>query len=298
MNKKVIIGVLVVLMLVLGGAAIFIAVNLSSQQNITPEGVSALSFTNYSCSGACDSGRECNQYGDPPAGKMWACWLNGSSYKCAYSDINEGGNACWGCPGNTHACGCDESACESACLAKISSGGSATHTMLCGSCQQKFTCECSKGSSKIACGDTGCVSDSDCSGYNNNVPGSITCDEVTGNNPAQQRCVIICPSGTTKVGDCSCVTATPTITPSHTPTITPTKVVTTLPPTALITDEVDRVLIGVALIFFGLIIYKNNLYYSTFFFFKNTFRDVFVVNPKKKNKESFEKSVEKEVRSK
>jgi hypothetical protein len=291
MNKKVIIAILVVFMLVLGGAAIFIAVNLNNQSTVIPEGAKAYEFTNYSCSGSCDSGKECNKYGDPDPGKMWSCWPTNGVYKCAQSAINEGGNSCWGCPGNMQACGCDESACESACLAKIpSSGGSAEHTMLCDSCGQKFTCSCSKSSSKLVCGDLGCTRDSDCEGYDSSFPpGSMECAERTDGNAALQRCVIICPSGTKMDSTyCGCITPTVTITPSYTTTITPTITITTIPKTALINDDVDRLLIGFGMIFMGIVFYKNNLYYSSFNFFKTAFIEV----PKKKALSKFEEKVE------
>lgn len=211
MKKKVFIIILIVLTTLLAVGSVLISVYLSSQQNITPEKVDALSFTNYRCSGSCTSGRECNQYGNPPAGKMWSCWYNNSAggYRCAYSGINEGGNSCWGCPGNTHACGCDTSACNTACLKKIpSSGGSATYSMNCSSCQQLFTCSCSKGAppgDKLSCGDSGC------NAYNNCESGNICNANV---------CQKLCPSGTTRIGDCTCSTP-PTTPPITTPPTTP-----------------------------------------------------------------------------
>jgi hypothetical protein len=83
-------------------------------------------------------------------------------------------------------------------------------------------------------------------------------------------------------------TPTNTNTPTNTPTLTPTKPITTIPQTALITDEVDRVLIGFGMVFIGILFYKNNLYYSTFFLFKN----LFIEDPKKKEIEKFEKKVQ------
>ena len=52
-------------------------------------------------------------------------------------------------------------------------------------------------------------------------------------------------------------TRTPTITPTGSTTITPTQPITTIPQTALITDEVDRILIGVGMIFIGIMVYMS-----------------------------------------
>src|SRR3989304_2803839 len=63
------------------------------------------------CSGQCESGSTCNQYGNPDSGKMWACLLNPGSttqYGCYQVDTNAGGNHCYlDCQNGWSACGCD-----------------------------------------------------------------------------------------------------------------------------------------------------------------------------------------------
>jgi len=73
------------------------------------------------------------------------------------------------------------------------------------------------------------------------------------------------------------ITATPTVTPTATltptPSPTPTRLVTkaaavtttpktTVPKTALVSDEFDRIIVGLMLIFVGLLIYRSGLYIS------------------------------------
>jgi len=52
------------------------------------------------------------------------------------------------------------------------------------------------------------------------------------------------------------ITYTPTLTPSITVTVSPSK----LPPTALVTDEIDQVIIGIFLIFLGVFVYQSGFY--------------------------------------
>jgi hypothetical protein len=102
-------------------------------------------WTDYDCSGSCGSGATCNQYGDPPQGKMWSCRYNGSAYKCLFDDINAGGNNCYlDCNSGWQSCGCNLSACESSCLSEHANDGdgSYTYTDTCGGCGQYFTCSC------------------------------------------------------------------------------------------------------------------------------------------------------------
>ena len=146
-NKKLLITFLVILMVLLGVAAIFIGIKLATTQEVTPtEGKAApdnLIFpaASYYCSGSCESGAECNQYGDPPPGKMWSCW----SQTCSYEDVNSGGSSCYlDCQTGWSPCGCDVSECEDRCMDTIGPGESGTYTMLCDNCRQKFSCDCEK----------------------------------------------------------------------------------------------------------------------------------------------------------
>jgi len=233
-NKKLLITFLVVLMVLLGVAAIFIGIKLATTQEVTPtEGKAApdnLIFpaASYYCSGSCESGAECNQYGDPPPGKMWSCW----SQTCSYEDVNSGGSKCYlSCnPYGWYPCGCDVSECEDRCMDTIGPGESGTYTMLCDNCGQKFSCDCEK-------------------------PG-------VSNTPTPSNTPTNTPTGTP--------TQTPTGTPSRTPTITPSKSVTptvsksitptpTLPPTALISDEADMIVFGLMFIVIGAGIYKMGM---------------------------------------
>jgi hypothetical protein len=88
-----------------------------------------------------------------------------------------------------------------------------------------------------------------------------------------------CPTGYTKftdvkngVGVCGCKknateTVTPTPTKTKTPTPTKTKtptvtgtVITTVPPTALISDKADRIILGVALFSVGVLFFNFNFH--------------------------------------
>jgi hypothetical protein len=230
-NKKILIAVLVILMVLLGIAAVFIGIKLATTPEVTPtEGKAApdnLIFpaASYYCSGSCESGAECNQYGDPPPGKMWSCW----SQTCSYEDVNSGGSSCYlDCQTGWSPCGCDVSECEDRCMDTIGPGESGTYTMLCDNCRQKFSCDCEK-------------------------PG-----------------VSNTPTNTPTSTPTSTPTNTPTGTPTKTPTGTPSKTVTptvsksitptpTLPPTALISDEADMIVFGLVFIILGAGMYKMGM---------------------------------------
>ena len=275
-------------MLVLGGAAVFIAVRLNSQTTIIPEEAKAYSFTNYPCSGACNSGRECNSYGDPSPGTMWSCWPTNGTYRCAESAINEGGDQCWGCPGNMAPCGCDEAACNTACLAKIpASGGSATHTMLCAGCQQKFTCSCSTT-----------ITNTPTVTITTNITNTLTPTGSGTATPTITTTLTVTTTITTTITKTITPTltntSTPTNTPTNTPTITPTEIVTTIPETALINDEVDRILIGIGLVVLGIIFYANNLYVPIYFIIKKAVIDT----PRNASIDKFQDKVQDKYKSK
>ena len=141
---------------------------------------------NYgSCSGSCESGAQCNKYGNPPKNKMFACKFNNGSYGCYAVPINDGGNHCYlDCEANWQSCGCDINECKRLCKEenKDKGPGSYTYTMKCTSgtyhCNQKFTCGCQIGQA-LECGDE-CPSgeDSEC-GY----PESNLYCENEGNGP-------------------------------------------------------------------------------------------------------------------
>ena len=57
------------------------------------------------------------------------------------------------------------------------------------------------------------------------------------------------------------ITTTITTTITNSPTITPTRpLTTTLPPTAIVTDEVDRIIIGMCFMFVGFLLYRSGAY--------------------------------------
>ena len=241
MNKKVIIAVLVVLMVILGGSAIYIAVKLNEEASVVPEEAKAATWSNW-CDGGCGSGKQCNNNGnagwvDPAPGKMWSCLGYGICAQTPTDETNPGDDGCYlddNCVWQPE-CGCNEGACMTACLAKIPGpSGSATHTMKCVDCQQDFTCECSKS-----------VTNTPTKTPTNTPTGSPTTTPT--NTPT------ITPTGSPTATP----TRTPTITPTGSTTITPTQPITTIPQTALITDEVDRILIGVGMIFIGIMVYMS-----------------------------------------
>ena len=75
MNKKKYLAlILIITTIIVGVGAIYIGIRLGQEPDVTPDESKAapanLIWTNHPCSGSCESGSECNQYGDPPAGKM------------------------------------------------------------------------------------------------------------------------------------------------------------------------------------------------------------------------------------
>ena len=241
MKRNTVILLLVVLVLILGIGTFYISTRLSSPDTTAPTDVEAYS----TCSNACESGKECNSNGDPAPGKMWSC----RSSKCVQEATNNGGQSCYlSCSGGWKPCGCDEAACDKACLAKIpGDSGSATHTMACGACKQLFTCKCSKTVENTP---------------TNTPTTTLTTTPTQTNTPTVTPSIssTITPTLTRTISPTISKSVTPTISPTFTNTITPTQVVTTLPPTALITDEIDRVLIGICLIFVGLFLYRSGAY--------------------------------------
>lgn len=296
-SKRLLIFVLLIVTLILGGVGIYVGITQSNQLKKLPTtgAPSNVIWTNNPCTGACGSGSECNQYGDPPVDKMWSCWYNNNAggYRCSYTDINDGGNACYYAPGTcaTGPCGCNEfegdDSCNSKCLESIDPGESGTYTMECDNCKQLFTCSCEKPAEVIhPCGDQtfNCLRDAQCESSTSkgvkqicDVNGKNCRDESTTEKYAVEcreyadsslnRCGLTktaCPTGYTDftevrngVGVCGCrknappTTTPPTTTPPTTTpaTTTPTK---TLVPTALISDEVDRMIIGAVLLILGL----------------------------------------------
>jgi hypothetical protein len=74
---------------------------------------------------------------------------------------------------------------------------------------------------KVSCGNTGCSVDSDCDGYDNNKPGTTTCDERVDGDASKQTCSRICTYGFVDGNRCLCASAptnnpTPTTDPSTT----------------------------------------------------------------------------------
>jgi hypothetical protein len=269
MNKKVIIGILVVLMIILGGSAIYIAVRLNEEASVIPEESKAVSWPN-SCNGGCGSGKQCNSNGksgwvDPAPGKMWSCIVTYPggvrTSTCEQTptdeifchDPNDPSTCDPGCFMDDSCtwqpeCGCNEGECITACRAQLSGPGSATYTMACSICEQDFTCECS-----ITPTPTGSPTNTPTGSPTNTPTGSPT-NTPTGsptNTPTGS------PTNTPTNTPTGTPTKTPTNTPTGSPTITLTQPITTIPQTALITDEVDRILIGVGMIFIGIMVYMS-----------------------------------------
>jgi hypothetical protein len=96
----------------------------------------------------------------------------------------------------------------------------------------------------------------------------------------------VTPSATPSISPSGIPSGTPSITPNITTTITPSNPTTsTLPPTAIITDEVDRIIIGISFIFFGLFLYRS----GTYLIIGNVFwslggKDIWQISTKKGNK--------------
>jgi len=241
MKRNTVIILLVLVVVGLGIGTFYISSRLTDIDTTAPENVEAYS----TCSNACESGKECNSNGNPAPGKMWSC----RSSKCVQEATNNGGQSCYlSCSGGWKPCGCDEDACNTACLAKIpASGGNATHTMTCGACKQLFTCECSKTVDKTPTNTP--------TGTPTGTPTPTSTPTVT---PTISK--TITPTLTRTISPTISKTVTPTITPTISYTITPTQLVTTIPPTALITDEIDRVLIGICFIFIGIFLYRSGAY--------------------------------------
>lgn len=63
---------------------------------------------------------------------------------------------------------------------------------------------------KVACGKTGCLYDTDCEGYvDNKTEGTATCAEVVGNDPSKQTCTKLCKYGYVNNNVCACATSAP-----------------------------------------------------------------------------------------
>jgi cell division septation protein DedD len=286
----------------LSGVAIYVG-NQLSQQNTSPEDINAAA--NRPCTGSCNSGSTCNQYGNPPENKMWACYKNNSGvYQCQFVAINDGGAHCYlSCGGGWKECGCDKAACERKCLSdnKNSGPGHYTLTQTCGGCQQKFTCGCDiEGQPTDTPRPTNTIvinTPTSTPTATPTKPGNTNTPTPTATPTAKPTVTYTptaTPTGTTK--PTSTPTATPTRTntptptatgttrptntptatptgtqvPTATPTITPTGTLKpTLPKTAITTDKGDRIIIGILLMIIGLITYISNLHNKIGTFFWN-----------------------------
>ncbi|MBU0757604.1 MAG: carboxypeptidase-like regulatory domain-containing protein, partial [Nanoarchaeota archaeon] len=93
------------------------------------------------CTGSCESGSQCNVYGNPNPGKVWSCKNTGSYYEC----IQTSADNCdyLDCSLGWRDCGCDVSGCEQRCESQYANQpGYHTRTEFCDDCGQKFTCDC------------------------------------------------------------------------------------------------------------------------------------------------------------
>ncbi|MEI7579267.1 MAG: peptidoglycan DD-metalloendopeptidase family protein [bacterium] len=111
--------------------------------------------TTYSCSGSCNSGKDCNAFGNPGEGSMWSCLKNQSGvFKCFQDTINSGGTSCFlNCsPRAWQPCNCDIAKCQATCIQNNQNNpaGHYTYTDQCLSCQQSFTCGCDIGNIKVS----------------------------------------------------------------------------------------------------------------------------------------------------
>jgi hypothetical protein len=309
-------------MVVLGGAAIYIAVNLSNQNNVTPEDAQAYTYSNCpvmsgslgtcqmpdgQCTGPiCMQGVKYNLNSSASCnpGQMVNCYSSGPV--CA-----------------TAQCGPCSPDCGSGTAVDPVGGncpsGSTKTRGTCSGCDNPYwgCCEDSTPpeSDKIACGDYECgdFGGINCDHNDNNCydsmceggPSTYRCERTLTSGDKHGQCQIrSCPSGYTLSLPCTCVRQpittvpyTPTETPTNTPTVTNTPTITpsiSIPNTALVTDEVDRILMGIGMVFVGIIFYKNDLYYSSFFFIKNAF----IVEPNKKDVGKFEEKVQNKFKSK
>lgn len=60
---------------------------------------------------------------------------------------------------------------------------------------------------EISCGSFGCKVDADCAGFDNNKPGTTTCNERADGDASKQKCSRICTYGYVDGNICSCATA-------------------------------------------------------------------------------------------
>lgn len=260
-RNKILFSFTILLSLVIASVIYFSLPNTEYALSLQAEGYTqtAYEYASLPCSSRCESGAECNQYGNPSPGNMWSCW----NFQCVQEATNSGGNSCYlDCTTGWGPCGCDISRCETNCKNNISPGESGTYTMLCDNCAQKFTCSCSKPVEVIhPCGDLtfACTHDSQCEDYTNkgvkqvcDANGQNCVDESTTEtydvecaekaDPSQSRCNLTsnaCPAGYTafnevrnSVGVCGCKKNLPPVTtpPVTTPPVT-TPPVTTPPVT-------------------------------------------------------------------
>jgi len=146
---------------------------------------------------------------------------------------------------------------------------------------------------KYKCGDYGCTDDSQCEG---GISSGFECDEKA--DPTKNRCIrLTCPSGEildpSTENPCDCKKINVPITPkiiTGTPIVTDTPIVTGTPKTALVSDEADRIIIGVVMIFIGIVFYNSNWYLNLYTNIKTSYLNI----KRSKQKAVFEEEVESE----
>lgn len=264
MKSKLRVLLLLFTILLLGGASIFVALYLN-QGDIAPDDSSA-AFA--SCSGQCNSGSECTvqHVGYTPSnGKMFSCHLVSGSYRCIEEDTNAGGSSCYlACPNTWTSCGCNINQCKNKCEQEHEGEtGTFYYTHICDGCKQPFTCSCTLTEEPT---DTPTATPT-----RTRTPTPTRTNTPTAtrtNTPTPTRTNTPTPTSTPTDNITITVTATNTFTPTVTVTtpitVTVTAPVTILPPTAIIDDQTDKLILGALMIIIGIFTYKyvskNSIY--------------------------------------
>ncbi|MCA9383663.1 hypothetical protein KC909_04810 [Candidatus Dojkabacteria bacterium] len=155
-RRRIVVIILLIFTLVTAGAAIYIGFKLQGGGDTAPDTSEAAPagsrYLGPGCNGQCDSGSQCNGYGNSLLpGEMVSCYLvSGSTYGCYAEAANSGGNSCYlRCsPYGWAACNCDLSGCQTRCAAEhAGQTGTFTRVETCGQyngggCGQSFMCSC------------------------------------------------------------------------------------------------------------------------------------------------------------
>jgi len=244
MNKKVILSGLVAIMILLGGAAVYIGTKLSSQPT-TPTQVSAYSYGK--CSQLCNSDGCCQLPDDYYPSCVSPLCVQGISFAGTTGTCDPG--QMFSCLHNGPVCAAPDCL---PCTADCPSGQTEVDPV---------NGSCPNGSSKKQGHCTGCGNPYfGCCKPNSTPTPTPTRTPTPTPTPTTPVTITPTPTPTLTPTPTRTPTPTPTQTPTPVPSETPTPTTSPLPPTALISDEADRIIIGAGLILAGILFFQSGWY--------------------------------------